>query len=421
VKQGDHEEDIAAGPLDGYRVVDCTAMLAGPLATMMLGDQGADVIKIEPVQGGDGARGFTSRGIGLPPLFVTSNRSKRSIALDLKQERGRELLLQLCSTADVYVQNFRPGVSDRMGIGYEAVRAVAPRIVYASISGFGESGPYRDARVYDPVIQALSGLAAIQSDETGRPRMVRTVVPDKLTAVTAAQAITAALLARERSGKGQHLRLAMLDTMVAFLWPEGMAHHTFLDRKKSGSGGESGRKRELSKRDLIYQTRDGYMTLGAVSDQEWHGLCRAIEREEWIQDPRFATPVARSKHIDERLEQTALEIAKRSTQEWLERLRAEQVPCAPILQREDLFDDPQIRANELLVESVHPRAGRMIQPRPAARFDGTPSAIRRHAPSLGQHSSEILGELGLSDGEIANLRDNGVVRGDSAENEPQPA
>ena len=419
MNERDREDDIAPGPLAGYRIVDCTAMLAGPLATMMLGDQGADVIKVEPVNGGDGARGFTSRGIGLPPLFVTSNRSKRSIALDLKQDRGRELLLQLCSSADVFVQNFRPGVTDRMGIGYDAVRAVAPRIVYASISGFGESGPYRDARVYDPVIQALSGLAAIQSDETGRPRMVRTVVPDKLTAVTAAQAITAALLSRERSGRGQHLRLAMLDTMVAFLWPEGMARHTFPDRKRSAA---SVRGRELSKRDLVYQTLDGYMTLGAVSNKEWQGLCRAIEREDWLEDARFATPAGRTKHIDERLEQTALEIAKRSTGDWLERLRAEQVPCAPILQREDLFDDPQIRANELLVESVHPRAGRMIQPRPAARFGETPSAIRRPAPSLGQHSGEILGELGLSEGEIANLRDNGVVRCDATDDGsvPQP-
>ena len=382
-------------------------MISGPIATMMLGDQGADVIKVEPLGTGDGVRGFGSRRPGFPALFVTSNRSKRSIALDLKQESGRELLLKLGATADVFVQNFRPGVVDRMGIGYDDLRAVRPDIVYVSISGFGETGPYRDARVYDPVIQALSGLAAIQSDETGRPRMVRTVVPDKLTAVTAAQAITAALLSRERTGEGQHLKLAMLDTMVAFLWPEGMARHTYV-------GDNQGSGRPLSKRDLIFETKDGYMTVGAISNREWEALCRVLEREDWLDDPRFANASTRVKYIDERLELTAVEIAKRTTADWLERLRAEQVPCAPVLQREDLFSDPQILANELLVDSVHPRAGRMIQPRPAARFEKTPATIRRPAPALGEHTEEILRDLGLDDSQIADLRDNGVVGTDPA-------
>ncbi len=172
MSEGDSEERLAAGPLDGYRIVDCRAMISGPIATMMLGDQGADVIKVEPLGTGDGVRGFGSRRPGFPALFVTSNRSKRSIALDLKQDRGRELLLQLTGTADVFVQNFRPGVVDRMGIGYDDLRAVRPGIVYVSISGFGETGPYAHKRVYDPVIQALSGLAAIQGDRvTGRPRI----------------------------------------------------------------------------------------------------------------------------------------------------------------------------------------------------------------------------------------------------------
>ncbi len=405
MSEGDSETSIAPGPLDGYRIVDCSAMISGPLATMMLGDQGADVIKVEPPGTGDGVRGFGSRRPGFPALFVTTNRSKRSIALDLKQKRGREVLLKLAAGADVFVQNFRPGVVERMGIGYDDIRAVRPDIVYVSISGFGESGPYRNARVYDPVIQALSGLAAIQSDENGRPRMVRTVVPDKLTAVTAAQAITAALLTRTRSGEGQHLRLAMLDIMVAFLWPEGMARHTYV-------GDNEGSGRPLSKRDLIFETQDGYITVGAISNREWEGLCRVLERLDWLEDPRFANASTRVKHIDERLELTANEIVKRTTQDWLERLRAEQVPCAPVLQREDLFNDPQILANKLLVESVHPLAGRMIQPRPAARFEKTPAAIRRPAPALGQHTDEILQQLGLSDTEVASLRDDGVVSGE---------
>ncbi|MFP8879049.1 MAG: CoA transferase, partial [Myxococcota bacterium] len=186
------------GPLEGYRIVDLTAMISGPIATMMLGDQGADVIKVEPPGSGDLVRGIGASISGMAPLFVTSNRSKRSIVIDLKQRRGVEVLERLVATADVLVQNFRPGAADRMGVGADAMRAIKPDLIYVSISGFGDTGPYANKRVYDPVIQALSGLASIQGDRvSGRPRMVRTVVPDKLTALTAAQAITAALLARE--------------------------------------------------------------------------------------------------------------------------------------------------------------------------------------------------------------------------------
>ncbi|NJN52470.1 MAG: CoA transferase, partial [Gammaproteobacteria bacterium] len=215
--------DVSApGPLSGVRILDLTSMISGPVATQLLADQGADVIKIEP-PGGDLVRNLgPSRG-GLTATFVSSNRSKRSLALDLKSEAGVGVLERLIPTADVFVQNFRPGAIDRMGFGEARVRALRGDIIYVSISGFGETGPYAHKRVYDPVIQALSGLTAIQADrDTGRPRMVRTIIPDKTTAVTAAQAMTAALFARERHGKGQHVRLAMLDAMVAYLWPEGM-------------------------------------------------------------------------------------------------------------------------------------------------------------------------------------------------------
>ncbi|MBN9561226.1 MAG: CoA transferase, partial [Alphaproteobacteria bacterium] len=203
------------GPLHGYRIVDLTSMISGPLATMLLGDQGADVIKVEPPRGGDHTRAGANRRAGFSASFLNNNRNKRSVALDLKTPAGLEALLRLAAGADVFIQNFRPGVVERMGIGEAAVRAVAPRIVYVSISGFGEHGPYASKPVYDPLVQAVSGLASIQGgSDQARPRLVRTIVPDKLTAITAAQAITAALLARERTGEGQHVRLSMLDAVV---------------------------------------------------------------------------------------------------------------------------------------------------------------------------------------------------------------
>jgi crotonobetainyl-CoA:carnitine CoA-transferase CaiB-like acyl-CoA transferase len=303
------------GPLDGYRVVDLTAMISGPLATMMLGDQGADVIKVETPGTGDLVR--------------------------------------------------------QLGSGREGM--------------------------------ALSGLATIQADrESGRPRMVRLIVPDKLTGVTAAQAITAALLARERSGRGQHVRLSMLDAMIAFLWPEGMAGYTWI-------GKETERARPQLAQDLVFETADGYITAGAVSDAEWEGLARATDRPEWLEDPRFATPAGRVLHVEARLALMTEALRTRSSAEWLERFDAEQVPCAPILSRADLLSHPQLAANELIVESVHPHAGPMRQPRPAARFDATPAQLRRPAPTLGEHTEEVLGELGLSAQEIRALREAEVV------------
>ncbi len=394
--------DAAPGPLEGVRVLDLTSMISGPIATMMLADQGADVIKVESLEG-DLVRNLGANRGGVTATFVSSNRSKRSLAIDLKSADGLALLLRLIPTCDVFVQNFRPGAIERMGLGEAAVRALRQDIVYVSISGFGETGPYAHKRVYDPVIQALSGLAAIQADATGRPKMVRTIIPDKTTAVTAAQAITAALFARERSGRGQHVRLAMLDVMLAYLWPEGMTGLTFV-------GGEVRASRAQIAQDLVFQTRDGYLTAGAVSDAEWRGLCRALEHVEWLDDPRFATPTSRIVHVQARLELTAAVLRERTTADWLERLDRESVPCAPILTREEVLTHPQIVENDILAELDHPAGGRIRQPRPAARFAETPARIRRPAPALGEHSREVLREVGVSDEEFARLAAAGVVR-----------
>jgi crotonobetainyl-CoA:carnitine CoA-transferase CaiB-like acyl-CoA transferase len=390
------------GPLSGYRIIDVTQMLSGPMATMILGDQGADVIKIEPPGIGDLTRAMGSGRRGIPPTFAVINRNKRSIAIDLKDHRGLAVMKHLVASADVLVQNFRPGRAERMGIGEPEMRRIKPDLIYVSISGFGEQGPYVEKRVYDPVIQALSGLASIQADyKTGRPQMMRLIIPDKVTALTAAQAITAALLARERTGEGQHVRLAMLDAVIAFLWPEGMAQHTFISSTQPPA--------RASSRDLIFETADGYITAGANSNAEWKGLAIALERPEWIDDPRFNTVTARMRNVAERLELTAEILATRTSAEWLARLDANQVPSAPVLSREEVLRDPQVVANELIVESHHPHAGAMRQPRPAARFEATPAGLHRPAPLLGEHTEEILRELGISAEVAADLRSAKVV------------
>ena len=394
------------GPLEGYRIIDLTAMVSGPIATMMLAEQGADVVKVEPPGQGDLVRSIGGARSGITPLFATSNRSKRSIVIDLKQSAGVELLKRLVSTADVFVQNFRPGTADRMGFGESVLRAVAPNLIYVSISGFGEKGPCAQQRVYDPIIQARSGLAAMQRDrETGRPRMVRTIIADKLTALTAAQAMTAALLARERTGEGQHVRIAMLDAMISFLWPEGMMQYTFVR-----DGDELGRQsRNLQIPELLFETSDSFITAGTVSDREWQGFARAAQRPELVEDARFATSTARMKNWDERLDVMGEVFRTDTTAHWLERLTAEQVPCAPILECHELLTDAQVAANELIEEVDHPQVGRIRHVRPAARFDRTAARVRGFAPTLGQHTDEVLAEIGLQESELAALRTAGTI------------
>lgn len=397
---GDRRPD---GPLAGVRVIDMTAMLAGPWATMILGDQGAEIVKIESPGGGDHTR--ASDGGGLPAGFLNLNRSKRSVAIDLKRPRGRELLLALFATADAAVQNFRPGVVERLGVGYEAARAARPDVIYVSISGFGETGPWAGRRAYDPVIQALTGLASVQagSDEA-RPRLVRTVLPDKVTAMTAAQAVSSALYARARTGAGRHVRLSMLDAVMQFLWASDMNAQTFADRAPAP-------RHPASRIDLIFRTRDGYITVGANTDKEWAGVARAIGRPELISDPRFATPAARRRNIDARLALVQERLEKDDSARWLESLRAHDAPCAPALTRDEAIRHPQIAAAGGLVEYDHPTAGRLRQARPAARFADAPADPPRPAPELGADTDAVLRELGLPDSEIAALRADGVIGG----------
>ena len=392
-----------SGPLSGYKVLDMSRVLAGPAATVLLADQGADVIKVEPLRG-DVVRAMG--GGGLTSGYLTSNRGKRSIALDLKSESGIAVVKRLAENVDVFVQNFRPGAIDGMGLGESVIREINPKIIYVSMSGFGEKGPYAHKRVYDPVIQALSGLADLQAtDSQDRPRMVRTVIPDKTTGITTAQAITAALLSRERTGVGQHVKVAMLDVMVAYLWQEGLAGLTMV-------GEEDRVKRGQRSKDLIYETSDGYITAGAVSDAEWLGMCKALDREEWLSDERFATARDRGINVKLRLEMTAEVLRTNTSEYWLARLDEFEVPSAPVLSRPEGIEQEQIKVNETVTEYDHPGLGRVRQPRPAAIFEQTPVKTQQLAAKLGEHGEQILEQAGFSQEEILRFKEDGVLGGD---------
>ncbi len=391
-----------SGPLTGIKIVDMTTMMSGPLATMLLGDQGADVIKVETPSGELMRKVGRSRN-GVTDSFQCSNRSKRSLSVDLKSEQGRSIVKQLLANADVLVQNFRPGTMARLGLDETAVRTLNPGIIYVSINGVGEDGPYARQRIYDPMIQALSGMADIQADnDTGRPRMVRTVLCDQTTALAAAQAVTAALFERANSGKGQHVKLSMLDTMVSFLWPEGMSPLTFVGDEGDPASAQLGG-------DLVYQTQDGYITAGAVTDAEWSGMCKAIERLDLLADERFKTADGRFSHANVRRAITAEEIKKWTSGVLLERLRDNDVPSAPVLARGDIEQDPQVKHNGVIVIQEDEILGQVRQARPAARFDRTPATPTRMAPRLGADNETILAELGYAATSIEELTRSGIL------------
>ena len=390
------------GPLTGLKVLDLTGMVSGPVAAMMLADQGAEVIKVEPLTG-ELVRHMAAPHNGVNPVFFSCNRGKKSIALDLKTEEGKKILLRLASEADVFMQNFRPGAIDRMGFGEEVIRKLNPKIIYVSISGFGNRGPYANSIVYDPVIQALSGATDIQADrDTGRPKMFRIIIADKVTALTAAQAVAAALYAREKHGTAQHIELSMLDCMISFFWPEGMAGIVFAEneidvRKLQGS------------QDLIYKAKDKYITAGAVSDAEWQGMCKALNREDLVDDERFASPAGRVANAQIRKEITVEEISKWNSSEILERLQAEGVPSAPLLDRMELLDNEQILANGSIQRINIDGFGEVRQARPAARFSKTPTKLSRPAPKLGEHTHEVLSDIGINETERKNLLNKKII------------
>lgn len=391
------------GPLEGVRILDLTTMASGPLATSILADQGADVIKIEGPERGDGLRTIgPSRG-GMSAIFSSFNRSKRAIAIDLRDERGVAFLDRLVEGADVFVQNFRPGAVERMGIGADRYRAQYPELVYVSVSGFGERGPMAQSAVYDSVMQAYSGVAMHQADlETGEPTFVRSVVCDKGTAIQTSQLITAALFARAQGRGGQHVKVSMLHASLAFLWPDGMQNHALLGEGVSAP-------LQKGALPMIRATADGHIAISFIQDREFQALCRAIDREELLEDERYATAGPRAAHAREL--QAALDGTLRgyTTRDLVLRLVAADVPYAPVGDPATIHEDAQVVANELIFEMDHPIAGRLRQPKPLGEFEGTPTRVERGAPGFGEHTWEIAREAGYADADIDGLLAEGVL------------
>jgi len=392
------------GPLRGVRVLDCSIALTGPYAVALLADQGADVIKVERPGIGDIARWIGVSVNGLSALFQMCNRGKRSIAVDVHHDEGRELVRLLAERSDVFVQNFRPGVVERLGLGYDDVRAVNPDIVYVSISGFGPEGPYATKGAYDTVIQAYGGLATSQADpETHEPQFLRQTAADKITALVAAQAITAALFARERGDGGQHLQLSMLDAVVSFLWADAAGNEVLLDADGSQPSSFVASFRPL-------RFLDGWGIATPTSDADFAGLCRAFGVDGY-DDPRVATIAERAQHRDisrALVDQCYVVARGLTTAAAMARLEAERVPCGVVLSPAELASDPHAQAIGLLEDSEHPSAGRLRQPRHPTQFLRTPARLGGPAPTLGQHTDEVLAELGWSDRDVT-LRRDGVV------------
>ncbi len=395
-----------AGPLEGIKVVDVSAVVAGPLCTMMMGDQGADVVKIEPHGMGETLRlPLFARG-GLNAFFANCNRNKRGVQLDLQQDEGREIVHKLVADADVFVQNWRPGAADRLGLGYDELVKLKPDLVYCSISGFGPTGPYAQRRVYDPIIQGLSGHTAVQlNPEFPMRDLVRNIVADKSSAYTALQAITAALFARERGAGGQHIEVPMVDASLAFFWPDGSTRHTWLDDPQPPG-------RTLYELYRLSETADGHLVYFAASDSEFHGVFRAIGKPEWVDDPRYGTVEGRVdlEILTEIGTVTAEAVAATPTREMMDRLVENDVPCGAVLELDEIPDDPQIQHNESILEFDHPTAGRFRGARPAARFEKTPQdPYRRLPPIVGEHTDEVLRELGYDEGELKRMRESGLI------------
>lgn len=394
-----------SGPLEGIRIIDATSIVSGPFATTILGDQGADIIKIEQPGLGDLIRYMGIIRNHMSAVFAVLNRNKRSVAVNTAKPEGKELIYDLVRKADAFVQNYRPGVAERMGIGYEQLKKINPDLVYVSISGFGDDGPYSNKRVYDPIVQAIAGYTDVQGDpKTGKPEIVRTIVIDKVTSLTACQAITAGLLAKARGKGGQHIKLSMLDSALQFLWSDALANYIYVGEEKEG-------RPNLSDLYRVFPTKDGYITSIVSSDSEWQGFCRAMKRMDIANDEKFATIAARGKNAVELWEIIEREYQKYGSTELMALLDGEDVPCGVVNRRDSLHLDPQIVQQKSLLEVKHPKADVVMRsPAPAVKFGTGAWKVERHAPLLGEHTDEVLREvLGKDAAAISALREAGAI------------
>jgi crotonobetainyl-CoA:carnitine CoA-transferase CaiB-like acyl-CoA transferase len=391
----------AQGPCAGIRVLDFSTVISGPLCTQVLGDLGADVIKKPPA--GDSGRyaGAPFRAGGLSGLFAQMNRNKRSLVLDLKHPDAPGVVGRLAAAADVVVENFRPGVAERLGIGWDRLHAANPRLVYVAISGFGPDGPYAELPAYDHVIQALTGLMPLHGG-SGAPRLVQGGVADKSSALTAVSAVLAALLARERGAGGQRIEVPMLDAYAAFALPESLIARSFPP--------DPGSPVPLGDVFRTWSTADGHVVGLVIQDAQFRGLCQTIERDDVARDPRFATIAARFANLRELGEVLEAEICKWPTAEFIERARRFGAPFERANDLAGFLADPQTAHNRTVVETEDPRFGRAVYLRHPVRYQATPASLRRHPPRLGEHTAELLGEAGFAAEEIDALRSAGAIR-----------
>ncbi len=391
-------------PLDDLTIVDLSRALAGPYCTMMLADLGARVIKVETPHGGDDTRGWGPPFLnGESAYFLSINRNKESLTLNLKSSRGRDLLWRLLERADVLVENFRPGTMDRLGLRYDAVHERIPRLVYCSISGFGQTGPYRERPAYDLIVQGMGGIMAITGEPDGPPTKVGVAVGDICAGMFAAYAILAALRVRDRTGRGQWVDAAMLDGQVAWM--------TYAAANYFATGEDPSRFGSAHPNLVPYQafpSGDGFVNVAVGSEGLWQKFCEALEIP-LARDPRFATNAVRVAHRKELLDILMPVFARRTTAEWVDRLLRAGVPAGPISGMSEVMSDPQVGHRGMVVELDHPRAGRIRVNGVPVKFSETPGAVRMPPPVLGEHSEAILRSIGIGGDEIAALRKEGVI------------
>ncbi len=392
------------GPLDGVRIIDVSEVISGPLAVMLLAEQGADVIKIEPPRYGEESRQLANYREGMAALYLNCNQGKRSIGLDLKTQEGLELLYELVRGADVFVQNWRPGAAERLKVAESDLRAINQDLVYATITGFGDDGPYADRRGYDPIFQALTGFVSAQlNPEVPIHDLVRNAIVDKATSYTLAQAITAALFARERGAPGQHVRVSMLDAGLAFFWPDGMLKHSLV-------GDNVMNPMVPGERYQLMPTRDGQIIVWAGTADQMRGSLRAVGRDDLADSPsQRGVAMIQDENAAERARAVAEGLTRMTTQDAYRQMVAAEVPAAPVLTHQEVLVDPQIVHNGSIVEAEHPVYGRYRRVRPAARFSRTRQETTRPSALYAEHAEEILDELGVSTEQRARLRERGVL------------
>lgn len=387
-----------SGPLSGVRVLDLTINVLGPLAMQILGDMGADVIKVETPDGDSQRRTGTGHHSNMAPAFMGFNRNKRSVVLDLKKTPALDALLRLVEKTDVFVHAMRPAAARRLGVGYDAIAEINPRVIYAFGTGYRQDGPYADRPAYDDVVQGESGVAGMIGRVTGEPRFTPLVIVDQFCGYQLASAIGMALFHRERTGEGQEVQVPMLETMTAFVMHQHLWGRCF-DPPVSGMG----YTRVLSPLRKPYATRDGHICVLAISDEQWRRLLEAIDKPELAQDPKFAMLEARTRHIDELYSILEAQLRERTSAEWRERFERADVPNGPVPTLEDLFDDPYLNETGFWQRYEHPTEGACVDIGIPTYFSKSPGSVRRRPARLGEHTREVLAEAGYGDADIDRI------------------